>query len=183
LERWPEKLVDGSPLEVQMTSLSKRWIHAAVVFCVLALWSYALYAQYVLHLDPCPLCVFQRLAFALVGAIALVALVHNPKMVGQRIYAVLLFLASGLGAGIAGRHVWLQHLPADQVPACSGMGLDYMRELFPLSEVITRTLTGSGECAKIDWHFLGLSMPEWTLLWFVGFGLLAIWNGWRLAKR
>lgn len=161
---------------------SYRTIHVLFVVVVVSLWGYALFAQYVLHLDPCPLCVFQRLAFALFGVIALAALVHNPKGLGQRVYSGLLFAAAGLGAGIAGRHVWLQHLPADQVPACGGMGLDYMLDLFPLAEVIRRTLTGSGECAKVDWQFLGLSMPEWTLLWFIALGVVALWNGWRSSK-
>jgi protein dithiol:quinone oxidoreductase len=162
---------------------SHRMIHLSFVVVVVSLWSYALFAQYVLHLDPCPLCVFQRLAFALFGAIALVAMVHNPSRLGQRVYGALLFAAAALGAGIAGRHVWLQHLPADQVPACGGMGLDYMLDLFPLAEVIRRTLTGSGECAKVDWHFLGLSMPEWTLLWFIALSAVATWNGWRSSRK
>ncbi len=165
-----------------MKVLSPRIINFAFVLVVVLLWAYALYAQYVLNLDPCPLCVFQRLAFALFGVIALVAFVHNPRRVGQRVYGVALFLSAALGAGIAGRHVWLQHLPADQVPSCSGMGLDYMLELFPIADVIRRTLVGSGECAKVDWEFAWLSMPEWTLLWFIGLGCVALWNAWRVPQ-
>ena len=94
------------------------------------------------------------------------------RRAGARVaYGVLALLAATVGIGIAGRHVWLQHLPADEVPMC-GPGLDYLLEALPISGVIRKVLTGSGECAKVDWQFLGLSMPEWSLLWFL---LLAAW--------
>jgi disulfide bond formation protein DsbB len=90
------------------------------------------------------------------------------------VYAVLILLAGLLGASVAARHVWIQNLPADQVPDC-GPGLDYMLEVFPVTETLQMVLSGSGECAEISWSFLSLSMPAWALLWFVGlafFGLL-----------
>ncbi|MDG6349099.1 disulfide bond formation protein B, partial [Luteimonas sp. 8-5] len=90
---------------------------------------------------------------------------------GRRAWGALGLLAAAAGIGVAGRHVWLQHLPADQVPMC-GPGLDFLTEAMPLTSVIRTVLTGSGECANVDWTFLGLSMPEWSLLWFV---LLAAW--------
>ena len=103
--------------------------------------------------------------FFLIGAI------QNPGRAGARAYGVLLSLIALIGVGIAGRHVWIQHLPPEQVPEC-GPGLDYMLDVFPLSDVIRTVLTGSGECADIVWEFLGLSMPAWTLVWYV---LLALW--------
>lgn len=137
-----------------------------------ALLGFALYTQLHGGLQPCPLCIFQRIAFAALGLVFLVAGLHAPSGAGgRRAYGVLALLAAGLGMAIAGRHVWLQHLPPDQVPTC-GPGLDYMLEAMPLSGVVRKVLTGSGECAKVDWTFLGLSMPEWSLLWFV---LLALW--------
>lgn len=137
-----------------------------------ALLGFALYTQLRGGLQPCPLCIFQRIAFAALGLVFLVAGLHAPSGAGgRRAYGVLALLAAGLGMAIAGRHVWLQHLPPDQVPTC-GPGLDYMLEAMPLSGVVRKVLTGSGECAKVDWTFLGLSMPEWSLLWFV---LLALW--------
>ena len=87
-------------------------------------------------------------------------------------------MAALVGGAIAARHVWLQHLPADKVPDC-GPGLDYMLDAFPISKALRLEFTGSGECAKVDWQFLGLSMPEWTLAWFAIFALGSIWYGYR----
>lgn len=139
-----------------------------------ALLGFALYTQYrdVNPLDPCPLCIFQRMAFAALGMVFLLGGLHAPNGVsGRRAYGVLGLAAAAIGIGIAGRHVWLTHLPPDQVPAC-GPPLDFMLEASPLAEVIRKVLTGSGECAKVDWQLLGLSMPAWSLAWFV---VLALW--------
>ena len=137
-----------------------------------ALLAYAFYMQLQGGLVPCPLCIFQRIAFIATGAVFLIAGLHAPRSAaGQRAYGLLSLVAAGVGVGIAGRHVWLQHLPPDQVPSC-GPGLDYLRELMPLTSVIRKVLTGSGECARVDWTLLGLSMAEWGLVWFL---LLAAW--------
>lgn len=144
-----------------------------------ALLGYALYAQHVMFLDPCPLCIFQRVAFMALGAVFLLGALHGPKSAGgRRAYGVLAALAAAGGISIAGRHVWLQSLPADEVPAC-GPGLEYMLEAFPLREVLNKVFSGSGECAEVDWTFLGLSMPAWTLVWFVALGVAALWAGFR----
>ncbi|HEY5971746.1 MAG TPA: disulfide bond formation protein B [Pseudoxanthomonas sp.] len=146
------------------------------------LLAYALYSQYYGGLMPCPLCTFQRGAFVLLGAVFLFGALHAPKgQGGRRAYGVLALLAAGLGVVVAGRHVWLQHLPADQVPAC-GPDLSFMMEAFPLADVLRKVFTGSGECAKVDWTFAGLSMPEWSLLWFAGLALLALYAGFRRRK-
>lgn len=142
------------------------------------LLAYALFAQYQLHLDPCPLCIFQRVVFIVMGLVFLVGGLHGPGTWGRRIYSTLVFFVSMIGVGISGRHVWLQNLPADQVPAC-GPGLEYMLEAFPLQKTLSMVFTGSGECADVDWHFLGLSMPAWTLICFVLLGLGALWAGYR----
>lgn len=150
------------------------------LFCCAALLLYAFYAQFNQFADPCPLCILQRVAMFGVGVVALIGAVHNPKSAtGRRIYGVLAFLAAAIGAAIAGRHVWLQHLPPDQVPAC-GPGLNYMLESIPSKfEVLRKVLQGSGECAEINWTFLGFSMPEWTLLCFVLLGIGALVAGYR----
>ena len=136
-----------------------------------ALLAYAVFAQYGQLYEPCPLCIFQRVAMAAVGVVGLLAALHNPRGRGGRMaWGLLAFLAAGIGAAIAGRHVWLQHLPPDQVPAC-GPGLDYMLESMPSwLDVVKKVLQGSGECAEVNWTFLGFSMPEWTLLCFVLLG-------------
>lgn len=138
--------------------------------CV-ALMGYALYAQHGLGLEPCPLCILQRIAVIATGIVFLVAFLHNPQRVVRGIYAALAFLTSAIGAGVAGRHVWLQSLPPDQVPAC-GPGYDYMMDTFPFMKAMEMIFRGSGECAEVDWTFLGLSMPVWTLACFIG---LAAW--------
>ena len=143
---------------------------------------FALYTQLreVDPLEPCPLCIFQRIAFAALGAVFLVGGLHAPvAAAGRRIYGVLAALAGVAGILIAGNHVRLQHLPPDQVPAC-GPGLDYMLEAMPITGVIRKVMTGSGECANVDWSFLGLSMPAWSLAWFV---LLTAWAVYVAFRR
>lgn len=137
-----------------------------------ALIGFAIFTQLRGGLIPCPLCIFQRIAFAALGIVFLIGGLHAPRSAGGcRAYGLLALVAAAIGIAIAGRHVWIQHLPSDQVPSC-GPGLDYMREMMPLTSVIRKVLTGSGECARVDWTLLGLSMPEWSLLWFV---VLALW--------
>ena len=140
--------------------------------CVM-LMAYALYAQHVLLLEPCPLCVFQRVAVIALGSFFLLAALHNPSGAGRYVYAALLAAAAAAGAFVAGRHIWLQGLPPDKVPAC-GPGLDFMLDAFPFTEVRNMVLSGSGECAEISWSFLGLSMPAWVLIAVAGLGLAGI---------
>jgi disulfide bond formation protein DsbB len=146
---------------------------AGFLACV-AMMAYALYAEYQLLLEPCPLCVFQRMATISLGIIFLLAALHNPAGSGRRGYALLLLLAGGAGLGVAGRHVWLQNLPADEVPAC-GPGFDYIVDAFPLSDALKMIFTGSGECATIDWRFLGLTMPSWVAICFAALLLLGLY--------
>lgn len=136
-----------------------------------ALMSYAFYLQYALDLEPCPLCMFQRVALVAMGAVFLVATLHGPGPAGAWMYGVLQFILGGAGIGLALRHLWIQSLPADQVPAC-GMGIGYMLETLPFFDVIGRTLKGSGECAHVD-LVLGLTIPAWTLALFV---VLIAWS-------
>ena len=149
-------------------------------FCCATLLAYAVFAQYGQMFEPCPLCIFQRVAMAALGLVALIGALHAPKGAGGRaVYGLLAFLAAGAGAGIAARHVWLQHLPPDQVPAC-GPGLSFMLESIPSKfDLIKKVLQGSGECAEINWTFLGHSMPEWTLLCFALLAIGALVAGFR----
>ena len=151
----------------------RAWFFLVALLCA-ALTGYALYVQYVEFLDPCPLCILQRMAFIWIGSVALVAAVHYPGRTGRWIYGGLVILGALAGAAIAGRHVWLQSLPPDQVPADCGMGLNYMLETMPVGDVLRRVLHGSGECAKVDWTFLGLSMPGWTLICYIGIIVLTL---------
>ena len=150
----------------------RGWFFLVAVACA-SLLGYAMYVQYVEFLDPCPLCILQRLAFIWIGIVALLAAIHNPSGKGRWVYTGLLALGAAVGAILAGRHVWLQSLPPDQVPEC-GMGLNYMLETMPYAEVLAKVFYGSGECAQIDWTFAGLSMPWWTLIWYIGLVLATL---------
>ena len=121
--------------------------------------------QYALGLEPCPLCITQRIFIFLTGFTGLVAALHGSAATGARVYAGLTLIFSLCGAGFSSRHLWLQILPANQVPAC-GPSLEYMFDTFPLGEALVILLRGTGDCAKVDWSFLGVSIPGWTLLGF-----------------
>ena len=143
---------------------------AGLAFCVLMM-AVALGLEHIGGFEPCPLCIFQRVAVIAAGIVFAIAAINSPVgRVGKVIYGLLALIAVGTGAFIAGRHVWLQGLPADEVPSC-GPGLDYMMEILPMQDVVSMVLTGSGECANIDFSLLGLSLPAWTL---IGFAILAI---------
>lgn len=141
--------------------------------CV-ALLGYAYFAQFVLHLEPCPLCIFQRVGVFAIGVAFLLAALHDPLGWGRRVYAVLIAFGAALTLAIAVRHLYVQHLPPGSVPAC-GAPLLYMMKLFSLSEVLVKVLSGSGECAVVSWRFLGLAMPAWVLICAVGLGGWGLW--------
>ena len=140
---------------------------------------YALYAERVLGFEPCPLCIFQRVGVAALGLMFLIAGLHDPAGIrGVRLYGVLIGIAAAFPAYVAGRHVYIQSLPQGSVPSC-GASLDYMLDVFPLATVLRKVLFGAGECQKIDWTFLGLSMPGWVLLMVVVLGVAGVWNQFR----
>jgi protein dithiol:quinone oxidoreductase len=136
-----------------------------------ALIAYALYAEHVLGLAPCPLCIFQRVAVIVIGALFLIAALHNPSRTGARVYGALIAIAGLCGMGVAARHIWIQAQPPGSVAAC-GADLNYLMDIMPLTEVVSKVLTGSGECGKVDWTLLGLSMPWWVA---IALGALTIW--------
>jgi len=142
------------------------------------LMGWAFWLQYAEGLEPCPLCMFQRVAVCAAGVVFLIAFLHNPGRRGASMYAVLTLLLAGAGAAFAGRQVWLQSLPKDQVPAC-GMGISYMLETLPLADVIAKTLAGTGECAEKGWELLGLSIAGWTFVFFIAMIVAAF----ALARR
>jgi disulfide bond formation protein DsbB len=149
--------------------------------CV-ALLGYAWYVQAMLHLEPCPLCIFQRVGVAAAGVLFLLAALHNPQRWGARVYGALLLAAAVATMAVAARHLWIQHLPEGQVPAC-GATLSYMLEVFPLADVIRKVLTGSGECARVTWSLLGLSMPGWVLLAAAALAALGAWANFFARPR
>ena len=143
------------------------------------LLGFAYYAQYGLGLEPCPLCILQRVAVLVVGLLFLAALLHDPGNRGARVYGVLIDLAALAGIAVAARQIWIINQPPGSVAEC-GASLDYMMAVLPWHEVLAKVLTGSGECAKVDWTFLGLNMPTWVLMSLVvvgTWGLAVNWLG------
>lgn len=145
-----------------------------------ALLGFALYVEHGMFMLPCPLCILQRFFFAGMGVLGLLAALHDPKSsIGRALYGVAIALLAGIGGGIAARHAWLQLQPPSGFPSCGGMGLGYMFESLGPIDALATTLSGSADCAKIDWTFMGLSMPVWTLLCFVLLGIGALAAGLR----
>jgi disulfide bond formation protein DsbB len=161
-----------------MNNLSTRAGFGLAAAVCAGLLAFAYYLQYVQHLEPCPLCYAQRLFFYAMLAAFLIATIHGPRRRGALLYGLLVTLFAAGGLAAATRQVWLQHLPADKVPQC-GPDLIFMLKNFPLGETLSNLVQGSGECAKVDWTFLGLSIAEWSLGWFVLLAAYALWLGLR----
>jgi len=151
----------------------RRGLNALGLATCAGLLGYAWYSQVVLGLEPCPLCIFQRVGVAGMAVLFALAAIHNPSAWGARLYGALLMLAALITMGVAARQLWIMHLPEGAVPAC-GATLSYMLDIFPLTDVIRKVLTGSGECAKVSWLFLGLSMPGWVLLAAAALGVFGL---------
>ena len=153
------------------------WFFLGSLGCVFLL-SMGAYFQFNQGLEPCPLCISQRIAIFLTGLVFMIAVAHNPVQKGINRYAILGTLTALGGASISTRHIWIQNLPPDQVPECKP-ALEYMLQNFPLIETVKLMLSGTGDCAKVDWTMLGFSMPVWTLLAFLmlaALSLVQIWN-------
>ena len=167
-------------MRVNLSQLSYRQVSFGLFLASVAGMSFALYLQHGVGLEPCPLCVFQRVGLMGMGLFALIAAIHNPTQLWlRRVYAGLAGLSILWSTGVAARHVWLQHLPPEDVPAC-GPGLDYWLDVFPMKEVIQKVLHGSGECAVIDWTFLGLSLPTLSAAFF---SVLLVGCVWQVVRR
>jgi len=154
-------------------SITRRTGNALGFLACVGLMAYALYAQYVLALEPCPLCIFQRAAVITLGVLFLVAALHNPGQRGARVYAGLQLLAVTVGVLVSSRHIWIQMQPPGSVEAC-GANLNYLFDILPPFQVIKKVLFGSGECGTIDWRLLGLSMPWWVAISQVVLGAWAL---------
>jgi disulfide bond formation protein DsbB len=147
----------------------RRALNALGALACVGLLAYAWYAQAVLGLEPCALCIFQRVGVAVLGLLFLLAAIQHPRRWGARVYGGLLLVAALATMAVAARHLWVQHQPPGTVAAC-GATLSYMLEVFPLADVIRKVLSGSGECARVTWTMLGLSMPAWVMLAAAGLG-------------
>jgi protein dithiol:quinone oxidoreductase len=161
-----------------MTLPNRRLLNLAGFLACAGMMGFALYAQYVLYLEPCPLCVFQRVATISLGIVFLFAALQNPGQTGSRVYAALVALTAGFGAGVAIWHVRLQNMPSGEVPSC-GPGFEYIMDNFALFDALSMIFKGSGECAEVVWRLLGLSMPSWVIIGLGGLGIVGIWNNFR----
>jgi disulfide bond formation protein DsbB len=162
-----------------------RGVFASLFAVCVALIAFALYLQHAQALEPCPMCILQRYAFIAIAIVALVAAIQNPYGVALTVYGGLVVLFAAAGGGVAIRHSWLQHFPAPSF-SC-GADLGYLLNTFPLARALPAIFEGTGECSKVDWRLLGLSIPEWALVWFVILAAVAIYAVIRMrsaaAKR
>lgn len=157
----------------------RRVVVALLALACFGLVGYALYLQHYQGLDPCPLCIFQRVGMIALGSALVLTLLLPDRVALLRRAGAVLVLVAALGtAGVAIRHIYIQQLPDGLVPTC-GASLDYMLDAFPLADVLRKVLTGSGECHKIDWTLLGIAMPGWVLFSAMAIGLAGFWANWR----
>lgn len=166
-----------------------RWINLKSQDCFfIGFWSCVgllaagYYFQFVMKLEPCPLCISQRIAIFFTGLCFLGAALHNPGKTGTRRYSIAGAAIAFCGGAISTRHIWIQHLPPDKVPEC-GPGLDYVLNNFPLSETVKLMLSGTGDCAKVTWTFMNLSMPAWTLIAFLFLAALSLLQYWNYQEK
>jgi disulfide bond formation protein DsbB len=160
----------------------RRLVNLAGFLVCAALLAYALYSQFYLHLEPCPLCIFQRIGVTLLGLVFLVAALHHPRGRGRYGYALAIALAALATAGVAARHLYVQSLPPGSLPSC-GAPLAVLLKFTPVWEVIRKVLAGSGECSVVNWRFLGFAMPAWVLIWALALGAAGVIANLRPARR
>lgn len=158
-----------------LNALTSRLVFFGLALAALLAMLFAAYLEHIVGLNPCPLCMTQRVFVVAGGAIALLAALHNPVAWGRRVYGALCVAIAAGGGAVAARHVWLQHLPPEQVPAC-GPSLEYMLETLPFRDTLSMVLMGDGNCADTHWTLLGLSIPEQTLLLFIAIFLAGLWQ-------
>ena len=154
--------------------LSPRIVFAAIFLaCAALIATGVFYLQEQLGLEPCPMCILQRIAYAVIGIVALAAAIHGPERLALKIYAGLIVVFAVAGGGVAIRHSYLQHFPPAK-ETC-GADLEFLLDTFSLSEAFPKIFSGTGSCSKVDWKFIGLTIPEWALVWFAIFAGVAIW--------
>ncbi len=159
------------------------WIRSRQVFlgifvATVLMMGFGYWLQYAEGLEPCPLCMTQRIFITLAGLTGLAAALHGPGRAGIRVYCTLVALWCVVGGGCSIRHLWLQSLPPGNAPAC-GPPLEYLFDALPLKDAFMQLLRGDGNCAEVDWTFLGIAIPGWTLLAFAVIALLAAWSALR----
>lgn len=162
-------------------SRAPRAVFAAIfALCAAFILLAIFYFQDQLGLEPCPMCILSRYTFIAIGAIALVAALHGPRGKALKAYASLIALLGVVGIGISARHSYLQHFPP-KFESC-GTDLEFLLNTLPMSQALPRIFAGTGSCSAVDWKFLGLSIPEWAGVWFLAFGIAAMWLAFRRPR-
>lgn len=154
-----------------MKNLTTRKLNFIGFIICCGIIAFALYLQFVMNIQPCPLCVIERILIAFIGIVMLIAAIHNPSETGDKIYGLLILIIAIAGMCAAGRHIWLQSQPLTLGQICVP-GLNYLFTNLPITEALRTLIVGTADCAKVDWTFLGLSIPMWTFLCFDAFALL-----------
>jgi disulfide bond formation protein DsbB len=139
------------------------------------------YFQEELGLEPCPMCILSRYTFILIATVSLVAAIHGPRGLALKVYGVVVALLAFTGLGISLRHSYLQHFPP-KVESC-GADLDFLMNTLPLAQALPKIFAGTGSCSKVDWRFIGLSIPEWAGVWYLGFAVVVLWLAFRKPKN
>jgi disulfide bond formation protein DsbB len=158
----------------------RRFLISDLVILLVAIAAFsslgiALIMQYVFELLPCPLCIIQRVIVVSIGIFLVFAYLARKYHACQNVMLSIALIFSVLGVAAAGRHVWLQYLPKDQIPGCLP-SLTYLIETFSVFEVVNKVMQGSSECAAVKWTFLGLSIPEQTLVMFITFSSFSLFK-------
>lgn len=161
-------------------ALNHRTVYVLCALTCATLLGYAFYEQFAANVEPCPLCILQRLGFIGLLLVSVAAAIHDPSTKARRKYGALALAFAGIGLAIAIRHVWVQHFP----PPTAGCGasLSYLLDRLPLAEALKKAFTGTAECSEVNWSLAGLSMPEWTLGIYTVMGFAAYWYGLRTVR-
>jgi disulfide bond formation protein DsbB len=163
-----------------LTRIPTRAVFAAIfVACTAMVLTAIFYFQEELGLEPCPMCILSRVTFMVIAAVSLIAAIHGPQGFALRIYASIVGLLAIAGIGVSLRHSYLQHFPP-KIEAC-GADLDFLLNTLPLAQALPRIFQGTGSCSKVDWSLLGLSIPEWAAVWYLGFLAVMVWMA--LSRR
>ncbi|GAA0827657.1 disulfide bond formation protein B [Marinomonas arenicola] len=160
---------------------SARRFHGVIGVAAFALLGAAFYMEYQMDLEPCPLCMLQRIAFLCIGVFSLVSAAVSSERVRKWLAGTVVVL-SVLGAALAIRHLYLQNLPIDELPACLP-GLSYMVDAFPWQDIAKAMIMGTGDCGEVVWTFLGLSIPGWTLIAFIGMAIVNLFIVFRRINK
>lgn len=156
-----------------MRFLSYRILNLAGFFLIVFILGFAVYLQQNLHLQPCPLCILQRILFAILGILFFTGSLYQPKQLFRRLFAAVLLIVASLGTLLASRQVYLQHLAPGQQPPCAP-NFYYLLQNFPLRQSLPIFFRGSGDCAEIQWTLWHMSIAEWSLGFFIIFAGLAL---------